>query len=70
MESLLEQAVDSGLRLPITFVLMGTNGYVSSCRYSRAANGEWDRTLLVQTKEQPDVFPAHLFWSDAGGNFF
>jgi hypothetical protein len=47
MELLLEKGTASGLQLTITWVLMGFKGYVSSFRYRHAANGEWDRTLLV-----------------------
>jgi hypothetical protein len=39
VEALLDRAVESGLQLPIVFVLMSVNGYVSAMRYSRAPNG-------------------------------
>jgi hypothetical protein len=67
VEALLERAVDAGLQLPIVFVLMSVNGYVSAIRYSRAPNGDWDPKLLVEGKEPPGVFPVHLFFSDASG---
>jgi hypothetical protein len=67
VEALLDRAAYAGLQLPIVFVLMSVNGYVSAMRYSRATDGEWDRKLLVEGREPPGVFPLHLFFSDAAG---
>ena len=68
VETLLDRAVASGLQLPIVFVMVSVNGYVSAVRYSRAANGEWDRTLLVQGTEPPNVFPVNVCFFDATGS--
>ena len=67
VETLLDRAVASGLKPPIVVVLVSTNGFVSAIRYLRTADGEWDRTLLVEGKEPKGKFPANLVFCEATG---
>ena len=67
VESLLDRAVACGLKPPIIFVMVSTNGYVSAVRYRRLQDGNWDATLLTEGKEPSGVFPVNLCFFDATG---
>ena len=70
VESLLDRAVDAGLQLPIVFVIVSVNGYVSAVRYTRAPDGAWIGAFLAEGNEPPGVFPVNLCFFDPTGRVF
>jgi hypothetical protein len=70
VESLLDRAVDAGLQLPIVFVIVSVNGYVTAVRYTREDDSSWVGKVLVEGNEPRGVFPVNLCFFDPTGRVF
>jgi hypothetical protein len=69
-EKLLDRAVNGGLELPIVFVMVSVNGYVSAVGYSRGSDRTWQGDFLVEGSEPAGVFPVNLCFFDPNGKIF
>jgi hypothetical protein len=66
VETLLDRAVASGLKLPIVVVLVAVNGYIRAVRYAKDCD-EWESSELVTGSEPPGWYPLNLIFCDAEG---
>jgi hypothetical protein len=65
VETLLDRALASGMKLPIIVVLVSINGYVRAVRYHAKHGDEWEGSELAVGTEPPGQFPVNLVFCDA-----